>query len=234
MATLSVADIGNILKKDIEPVVQVAIFEKKEFYNVFKKNSGVRPMQNNNFYVTVQTAGYQTTASTPGSTLISSKPDWIQPVVPCKWVWTPFDVDDPALSAARKGEGALVDLLMNIKTRAIGDTERSLQRFIHGAGTGVLATANGSAADSTTLTLNNSTPNGDIPGTFYLQKNYNIKIGTAAAVTISSVNSKTEVTLASARSWSDADNVVLADGDGNAADEPMGIYGANVPLRAIN
>uniref|UniRef100_A0A7V3JAF7 Phage major capsid protein n=1 Tax=candidate division CPR3 bacterium TaxID=2268181 RepID=A0A7V3JAF7_UNCC3 len=228
---ITISDISNILQKIIAPRIEEQLPTETIWYDMLSRNSGVTPMANNTFYITLRTARHSgITAVTEGAKLASGKPSWSQANVPAKYVFGTFDISDQAIESAKGDPGALANILVEQSAALRTDFARELNRMFFFDGGGVLAKTAASASSSTTLTLVNwaglayNAANAAIMPTKWLAPGMNIRIGSVSA-TIASVDSDSQVTLTAAKSWNAGDAVTKADGDGNATDEPMGARG---------
>jgi len=228
---ITISDISNILQKIIAPRIEEQLPTETIWYDMLSRNSGVTPMANNTFYITLRTARHSGIAAvTEGAKLTSGKPSWSQANVPAKYVFGTFDISDQAIESAKGDPGALANILVEQSAALRTDFARDLNRMFFFDGSGVLAKTAASASSSTTLTLVNwaglayNAANAAIMPTKWLAPGMNIRIGSVSA-TIASVDSDSQVTLTAAKSWNAGDAVTKADGDGNATDEPMGARG---------
>ncbi len=218
-----ITDISNILKKVIAPKIQEVLPTATVWYSMLQKNSGVTAMSNNTFYVTLRTGRHSGIASVAeGATLPTGKPKFSQTSVAAKYIFGTFDITDQVLESAKDNAGALANY-MTLSTQALKtDFGRELNRIFWGYGNGQLTTVNGSGT-GTTLTVNSSSPNGDIKGTKYLSDGMNTMVD-VENVRLTTVLSDTTITTPSFTYAAD-EVVKKADGDGAAVDEPMGIDG---------
>ncbi len=129
---------------------------------------------------------------------------YTESIIPQKYLYARIQISGPTQTAS-KGAGAIATALAAEVNHAKSDLAAQLnEQMFHG---GVLSTANGAGTASTALTVNDNI--------HYFKVGSQIKIGTAAVTTISAVNSTTKVvTLAAALTWSDADTILAADGNG--------------------
>lgn len=131
-----------------------------------------------------------------------------------KFTFGSLEITDQSLEAAKRADKkAVVPVLEDEITSLLSTFEKDINRQWFGDGTGQLCLANGSGASSTTLIV-------DTPGTEFLVEHQYIEIGSSGSVQISSIDSATQVTLASAATWSDND-VVTKENDA----EMMGLKG---------
>ena len=224
-STTYLSNISNILKKVIAPAIEDVLPKKTIFYDMLQKNRGVTPMGNNTFYITMRTGRHSGIAAiAEGATLPSGKPAYSQASVSAKYVFGTFDITDQVLESAKNNVGALVNYMTQQTQDLKDDFAKELNRCFFGRGDEIIAYANANAT-STTLTLKPfASVNTDISGTEYLAAGQKILVG-ADTATIASVDSDTQVTLASAITYATNDAIKKADGDGASADEPMGIDG---------
>jgi hypothetical protein len=236
-STTYLTNIANVLKKVIAPAIQEVLPQETIWFDMLKTNSGVTPMANNTFYISIRSGRHSGIASVAeGATLPSGKPSWSQANVTAKYVFGTFDITDQVIESAKSSVGSLVNYLMeNTKSLKV-DFARELNRIFWGAGDEVIAKVhNDDAHTGTTLTV---APilypaiNSDIPATKYLSAGMKILIGSDVD-TIVSVDSDTQVTLTTGASRTDGENIKKADGDDAAVDEPMGIDGLLVSSGTI-
>lgn len=221
MGSATLTTIAPILNKVIYPTLQRLIGKKVIFLDQIKKNIGVT-IANNEIYVSAQSgyhSGFYTAAegSEPG---VGNNTN-IQMKSVVKFIFMTYGFTDQALTlAAKQGKEAIAGTFDSEFEGGMITAKKHLNRIFHGAATGRLCLANGAGISTTALTVDNCPAEGGTGNsTKYLAAGQLIKIGTTAA-TISSVDSKTGVTLTAAVSWSDNDVVTLT-----GADEPMGLAG---------
>ena len=213
-----IADAAAVLKKIIKPRIIPQLRKEALLYDQIKKNVGVTVM-NNNIYLAARTARHSGIYSVAeGTEPYTGKSKYLQPVAPVKYSFGTVEFSDQALSAAEKqGEKAIAGVLSTEILALKDDFRMDINRCMHGAGTGKLCVANGAGSPSTTLIVDGNPNGGD--GTEYLADGMYIEIGSSGAVAITTVDSATQCTIASA-TWSDNDTVTKASDD-----EPMGISG---------
>lgn len=133
---------------------------------------------------------------------------------PVRFTFGSLEITDQTLEAAAKADRkAVVPILTDDINALISTFEKDINRQWFGDGTGQLCLANGTGAGATVLIV-------DTPGTEFLIEGQFIEIGSSGARRISSVDSDTQVTLATTASWSDND-VVTKENDA----EMMGLKG---------
>lgn len=220
---LQISDISAILKKIIVPRIQVQIPSEVPFMSQIKKNVGTT-VANNNIYIAARTARHSGIyAVSEGNEPKTGKAKYAQPSAPICFCFGTLELTDQALEAAMNGDAKAVAPILGTEISALKDDFKlDLNRIYHGNGTGILCKANGAGISTTALVVK-SNPNGS-DATDYLQDGGWIQIGAGAAVQISTVNSATSVTLATAATWSDNDVVIRAN-SGSASAEPMGLVG---------
>jgi len=220
-------NISNVLKKVIAPAIQEVLPQETIWFDMLKTNSGVTPMANNTFYISIRSGRHSGIASVAeGATLPSGKPKWSQANASAKYVFGTFDITDQVIESAKSSVGSLVNYLMeNTKSLKV-DFARELNRIFWGAGDEIIAkVAAGDATTGTTLTLAPVlSVNTDIPATKYLAAGMNLDINGDNCV-IDTVDSDTQVTLVAGITRVAGENVKKADGDNAVVDEPMGIDG---------
>ena len=227
VSTTYLTNIANVLKKVIAPAIQEILPQETIWFDMIKTNSGVTPMANNTFYVSIRSGRHSGIASVAeGATLPSGKPKFSQSNVSAKYVFGTFDITDQVIESAKSSVGSLVNYLMeNTKALKI-DFARELNRIFWGAGDEIIAkVAATDAGAGTTLTLAPVLAvNSDIAATKYLAAGMAIDVN-GDTDTIVSVDSNTVVTLTTGFTRVAGENVKKIDGDGAVVDEPMGISG---------
>lgn len=218
--SLTISDIGAVLKKIIAPTIEPQLRKESVLFDKIKRNVGTT-IANDKIYIAARTgrhSGIYTVAE--GDEPRTGKAKYQQPYTDMKYAFGSLELTDQAIEAAKKGDMKAIASILTTEIEALKDDIRmDLNRQFHGAGTGKLCLANGSGSSSTTLTVDGC-PAGDIDSTDYLAEGMYIVIGTGAAVQIASIDSATQVTLSSARSWADNDVVKKEN-----ASEMMGLAG---------
>src|SRR3972149_2782357 len=225
-----ISNISAILKKVIAPRVQELLPNETPILQKVEVNSGVEPLGNNEFYVSLRTGRHSGVATLPeGAKLNSGKATWSQARVQAKYTFGAFKVSDQAIEASKHSKGAIISLLEENERALREDLGRHMNRQFVGAGDETVAYANGAGSPSTTLIVDHN-PAGSVTedreGTKYLAAGMYIKIGSSDIVQIVSVDSETQVTIGSA-TWSDNDPVKIASSDlTNVSDEMDGFMAA--------
>ena len=227
VSTTYLTNISNVLKKVIAPAIEEVLPKETIWFDMLKTNSGVTPMANNTFYISIRSGRHSGIASVAeGATLPSGKPQFSQANVSAKYVFGTFDITDQVIESAKSSVGSLVNYLMeNAKSLKI-DFARELNRIFWGDGSEIIAkVAAGDAGAGTTLTLAPVlSVNTDIAATKYLAAGMAIDVN-GDTDTIVTVDSATQVTLTTGFTRVAGENVKKVDGDGAVVDEPMGIGG---------
>lgn len=215
----TISNASAILKKVIKPQIEPQLRKESLLYDKIKKNVGVT-VSNNNIYFAARTGRHSGIYSVAeGTAPGTGKSVYLQPVAPIRYSFGTVEFSDQALSAADKVGIKAIASVLSTEIMALKDDFRmDINRCLHGAGTGRLCLANGSGSTTATLTLDGNPNGGD--ATEYLAAGMVIDVGTTTGLTISSVDSATQVTLSATASWSDND-VVTKTSDA----EPMGIAG---------
>lgn len=217
---LTISNIGAVLKKVIIPVIQNQLPKENVFFDKVKKNVGVT-VANNTIYIAARTGRHSGIyAVAEGTEPYSGKAKYEQPYTSMKYLFGTLELTDQAISAAQEANSIkAIASILNTEIQALkDDLKADLNRQFQGAGTGKLCQTNGTGASSTALIVDTN-PAG-LDGTAYLVEGMYIQIGTGSAVQISSVDSTTGVTLASATTW--ADDTVITKA---SAAEVMGLAG---------
>lgn len=131
-----ISDLSNILQKIIDPTIKELLPTKVIFFNALRTNSGVTPMANNTFYVTLRSQRHSgVTSPVEGATLVSGKPSYDQATVASKWSFGAFTITDQALEAAKGDPGSLANYLIEQTDRLRIDFAREMNReFYYGLG----------------------------------------------------------------------------------------------------
>jgi hypothetical protein len=228
---LTISNISAVLKKIIIPVIQNQLPKESVLFDKIKRNSGVT-VANNTIYIAARTgkhSGIYNVAE--GNEPYAGKAKYQQPYEDIKFIFGTLEITDQAIEAAANGDvKAIASILQTEITALKDDLKMDLNRQMHGAGRGKLCLTNGTGAASTALIVDGNPNGGD--GTEYLVEGMYLHLGStgAAAVQISSVDSATEVTLATAANW--ANDAYVCKGTGTtltgatgSAVEIMGLAG---------
>ena len=215
----TISNASAILKKVIKPQIEPQLRKESLLYDKVKKNVGVT-VSNNNIYFAARTGRHSGIYSVAeGTAPGTGKSVYLQPVAPIRYSFGTVEFSDQALAAADKVGIKAIASVLSTEIMALKDDFRmDINRCLHGAGTGKLCLANGSANTSATLIVDNNPNGGD--GTEYLAAGMVIDVGDTLGLTISSVDSATQVTLSAAAEWSDNDTITKTSDA-----EPMGIAG---------
>lgn len=216
---ITISGISAVLKKVIVPELQNELPKMSVLFDKIQKNVGVS-IANNNIYVASRTgkhSGIYYVAE--GSNPLTGNAKYSQPYTSLKFGFGTLELTDQAIEAAKKGDVKAIASILSTEIQALKDDMRiDANRIMHGSGTGKLCLSNGTGASGTQLTVDGN-PNGG-EGTEYLAEGMYIVVGTSLSSAISSVDSATVVTLATAITWGN-DAVVTKYG----AAEPMGLAG---------
>lgn len=226
MTSIAFSTIQQYLKQKLSPRIEDQYAKETAFLANIEKNAGVEQV-NENFKITVVKSMHSGVAAVgKGETLPTGQAGTTRLTIEPKFIFGGFSINDQDLEMARKSEDSLANILTANESQMRVAIAKQLNRMFLQNGDGAITTANGSGSSSTALVVNNSTPNADIPGTKYLAEGMYIKIGSGAAVQITSVDSDTGITLAAARSWSNSDKVYIVGPDGSTGQEPDGLKNA--------
>lgn len=225
MADLNLTAIAPILNKIILPEIQTYFGKTSVFLNQIKKNVGTT-IANNYVYIAARNgyhSGFYTTAE--GTQPRVGRGSYIQPYAALKFAFLTFSFTDQALSlAAAQGKQAINAAFATELETGSFTARKHMNRIFHGAATGKLCLANGAqgGGGGTALTVDGCPSEVASGGkhTKYLAPGQFISLAGGTAVEISSVDSATGVTLATATTWADNAVITLA-----SADEPMGLAG---------
>lgn len=221
MADANLTQIAPLLNKVIYPVLQRLVSKKCIFLDQIKKNVRTS-IANNEIYVSAAKhyhSGFYTAAE--GSAPAVGRGSYLQMKADVKFIFMTYGFTDQVLTIAkRQGKEAIAGTFDAEFETGMITAKKQLNRIFHGDGNGKLCVANGAGSSTTALIVDGCPADGGTGNhTKYLAPGQKINIGTTEAE-ISSVNSFTSVTLASAVSWSDNDVITLI----NDA-EPMGLAG---------
>lgn len=214
----------NLLQKVIQKKLENRVPEYTPLLTLLKRNKGV-VMYNNDFYVTEVTDGFSNIGQFPvGAALDGGDTQDAQFKASAKNLYAPVKVEDKTLQMLTNvPEGAIADFSSSKIAFMEKGISREFNRTYFGAGDGVIARADGSGSNATSLTVQGwDVDNSDISGGRHIRKGDYIKIGSGNAVQVSAKAGNT-ITLAAARSWSDEDDVVKISSDGHAAEEMEGL-----------
>lgn len=224
---LAPSDVLNLLQKSIDKKIADNVPQVTPLLTLLKRNSGVEILANNTFYVTEWVGQFSNVGQfATGSQLTGGKADNAQITVSAKDLYADVQVHEKTVeSMAKVSEGALIDFTKGYTDRMEIAIGREMNRTFNGNGGGKIARANGSASNSTALTVQAlDADTSDIDGSAYIQVGDYIKVGSGNAVAVTAVAGNS-ITLASARSWNNKDSVLKASTDGVAADEMQGVKG---------
>lgn len=231
MSTINYAtagDIDAILEKVIRPGVQDQLSRKATLYKLF--DNGVETgkvtsfdMVNKTFNVPIRTGrnggvmGYAA-----GSQLNHGKPALKQATVTAKLIAASMEMDRFVLAVKDAGIAAAGGVMAQYGQMLSFDLTKGMNRMLHGTSDGKIGTANATGTSTTTFVFAAST-NGTIDYALRTPVGAYIKIGSNSAVQVTAYNSKNNITIASALSWSSGDAVKLCDANGNVSDELEGL-----------
>lgn len=232
---LAPSDVLNLLQKSIDKKIADNVPQTTPLLTLLKRNSGVEILANNSFYVTEWVGQFSNVGQfATGSQLTGGKADNVQITVSAKDLYADVQVHEKTVEAmAKVSEGSLIDFTKGYTDRMEIAIGREMNRTFNGNASGKIARANGSASNSTALTVKAlDADTSDIDGSAYIQVGDYIKVGSGDAVAVTEVAGNS-ITLASARAWSDEDAVVKASADGAAATEMQGLKGLIVNTGTI-
>lgn len=219
---VTLSAVSNFMKKVILPSIEGQLQEVVPLMDHIKKNADVTKLANNSFYVTLRVGRHTgigwTNALTTSNLITGGSDSYSQATVLAAYGYGTFRIDHKVLQV-KEGTGAIANILKAESEGLLTDFGKHINRQWSQDGTGKIALANGAAGGGSSATLTV-----DTPGTMYMEPGMNILIGTTAA-TILTVDSDTQVTLTAAKNWADNAVIHMADGDGAAATEMMGIKG---------
>lgn len=211
---LELSDISAVLKEVVTPEVYDQMSQINLLFQKVKADSSIVDT-NNNIYIPVRTGRHSGVYSVSEGTnprVGKAKRQRMSSAI--KYTFGTLELTDQALTAAKRGDKkAVVPILTDEINSLVATLEKSFNRQWFGDGTGQLCLANGAGSSATTVTV-------DTPGTEYIVEGMYVVIGSNSAVEVSSVDSDTQFTIASAQTWNDNDVIKAAD-----ADEMMGLKG---------
>lgn len=146
---------------------------------------------------------------------------YVRAHIPLQYNYARIQITGPTIRQSKSNEGAFLRAVESEVKAAVEALRKDINRQVFGWGTGQLALANGAGNNTVTLTV-------DGPSSKWLKKNMYIDAYTSVpaqeinSIQISTVDSTTQVTLASAQTWTD--NVVIYREDAKD-NEMMGLRG---------
>lgn len=234
MALQTLTTLSNILFRDYDPVVRNQVYAETVALSLLKKNVGVQAMKNNTFYIKTRSTGHSGVYfdnGAAGADLNTGEPTYDEPSVGAAFGFGTHQITDTALTAAEGDAGAIVDVAEDFAAAVVLSMRKSMNRqFYHRGGTeannAVVATVNG-ASTGTTVTVDEDliagTNDSASPslGTWFLYEGSLIDIGTDTQhgadsddeVTVSSVDSRTAITINTATTVADGDHIKFRDAD---------------------
>lgn len=220
-ANANLTSISSILQKVIHPQLQKMMAKKVLLLDKVKRNVRTT-IANDNVYISAANqyhSGFYSAAE--GTQPKVGRGTYIQMQAALKFIFMTYGFTDQALTlAAKQGKEAIAGTFDAELDVGKITGAKQMNRILHGDATGKLCLANGAGVATTALVVDGCPAVGGTANhTKYLAPGQHIHIGTTAAE-ISTVDSTTGVTLASAVSWSDNDVITLL----NDA-EPMGLAG---------
>lgn len=213
MATILLSDLGDLLKKVIQPIIQDQLFRETILLNKLQKNKGIT-MNNGTFYITAKTAEHSGVYNVPeGGSINDGKFSTAQMNAKSKYAYGRHTFTDQAIEALDGNPDALVNILTEASDELKNSMARDMQRQFYSFGQGVLATVNG-AVTGTTITVNG--PAQKKLGTQFIYPGQKLQIGTKAqiewgtadAVTVVDVPTETTFTVSASVTVADADLIV--------------------------
>ena len=224
---LAPSDVLNLLQKSIDKKIADNVPQTTPLLKLLKRNSGVEKLANNTFYVTEWVGQFSNVGQfATGSQLTGGKAQTAQINVEAKDLYADVTVHEKTiLSMANVSEGSLIDFTKGYTDRMEIAVGREMNRTFNGNQGGKIARADGAGTASTSLTVQALDADAsDIDDAAYIEPGDYIKIGSNSAVQVSSVAGSV-VTISSAQTWSDEDDVIKASTDGADADEMQGLKG---------
>lgn len=212
---LTISNISSILKKIIIPTIQDQLPSESVLYDKIRKNSGVT-ISNDQIYIAARTGRHSGIYSpAEGTEPRVGKSTYSNPYTSVKYTFGTLELTDQAIEAAANGDKkAIASILASEVTALKDDFRKDINRQWFGDGTGGLCLVNSGTSGTATVPV-------DSPGTRYLIPGMYIIIGTSAAAQISTVDSDTQITMAStASNW--LDNAVITK---EVKEEMMGLKG---------
>ena len=209
-----ITDISAILLEVVTPFVEEQLSNVNILMNQIKSETRIVDANNQIFIPTRsgRHAGVYSVAENTNPKTGAAKRQRMS--TPVKFTFGSLEITDQTLEAAAKADKkAVVPILTDDINSLITTFEKDINRQWFGDGTGQLCLANGAGTGATALIV-------DTPGTEYLIEGQYIEIGASGSIRIASVDSDTEVTLASVATWVDND-IVTKENDA----EMMGFKG---------
>lgn len=215
----------NLLQKAIERQVEDNVPRTTPLLSVLKRNSGVTKMANNTFYVTEWVGNFSNVVqAAAGATLTGGDAANIQLNVSAKRLYSHVVVDEMTVESMKNvPKGALKGFVSSYAQRMELGIGREMNRTFNGDGDGAVARANGSSGGGTALTVQAlDADTSDLLPTQYIEAGDYIKIGSGAAVQVTSISGDV-LTISASRAWSDEDDIIKATSDGGSASEMAGL-----------
>ena len=219
---------SNVLFRDYDKVIRDNTFSQTVLLSNLKKNVGVVPIANNNFYVKATSSGFSGWAAdngNAGADFGTGDVSYSEMTVPVRFTWGPYQLTESLLNSADSDAGAVVDIAEDYAKHVQQSLRRNLNRmFLNRGGTeadnAVIATVNGASA-GTTVTVDSgagSDSSGPGLGTLFMYVGQGLVFGTDAEIgagsadygTVASIDSLTQITIDAAETIADADNIVNA------------------------
>lgn len=236
MALQTLTTLANILFRDYDPVIRNQVYAETVALTHLKRNVGVQAMKNNTFYIKTRSTGHSGVYfdnGAAGADLNTGEPSYDEPSVPARFGFGTHQITDSALVSANGDAGAIVDLAEEFANAVKLSMNKSMNRqFYQRGGTeannAVIATVNG-ASTGTTVTVDEdliagtNDSAGPSLGTWYFYEGSLIDIGTDAQhgadsddeVSVSSIDSRTTITINTATTVADGDHIKFRDADDN-------------------
>jgi hypothetical protein len=159
-----------------------------------------------------------------GATLTGGDAANIQLNVSAKRLYSHVVVDEMTVESMKNvPKGALKNFVSSYAQRMELGIGREMNRTFNGDGDGAVARANGSSGGGTALTVQAlDADTSDLLPTQYIEAGDYIKIGSGAAVQVTSISGDV-LTISASRAWSDEDDIIKATSDGGSASEMAGL-----------
>lgn len=229
----TLSNFDEALRIDYLPVIRQQL--ENSTYLMSKLQRNERDVQGKNWYLTAHYQRNSGVGARPdnGTLPTAGQQAYKNPYGNVKYIYGRIQVTGPTIAASRNDKGAIVRALESEMKGVTRDLEKEVNYMLHNDGTAVRALCNGDPSGGSTVTV-------DTPGSQYLHDGMKIDFlnpsGGAVrtngdSLTISTVDSSTQVTLSAAIAGGDnvADNDYITREDATdqagTSYEMMGIKG---------
>ena len=212
MATMTLSEFGNLMKKVIEPVIQDQLFRETVLLSKLDKNKNTK-FANGTFYVTALTGRHSGVYNVAEwDTINDGTFTTKQMTAKAKYAYGRHTFTDVALEWV-EGDAWSIANLMTLATTELKDSiQRSFQRQFSSYGRWVLGTVK-TGATGTTVTVTARNQTDQWYGTDYVTEGQKILIGTPAEVEAWTADAVTVVAVLSDTSFTIDTSITTVTGD---------------------